>query len=69
MAVLIEAGLVKARRTGRWVQYRLAGEAASPVAQDALAWLAAGVGEDERIRQDRALLATSDLSPDSCCRD
>lgn len=56
MALLIEAGLVKARREGRWVFYRLPGEEAPPVIRHALNWLVESVGSDARQQQDRQKL-------------
>ncbi len=66
MAVLIEAGLVRARRNGRWVHYQLADESASPATRSALDWLAACVGEDERIRDDRRHILKGLRSSDPC---
>jgi len=54
MSVLHQAGLVESRKDGRWVYYRLAGDAAPSCVRRALAWVEACLREDGRIRDDAA---------------
>ena len=52
MSILYQAGLVDARKQGRWNYYRLAdGEAPEYVLQ-AIKWVQDSVGKDKRIAQD-----------------
>ncbi|MCK8603708.1 ArsR/SmtB family transcription factor [Desulfoferrobacter suflitae] len=39
LSILRQARLVEDRKDGRWVYYRLAGEAAPPEVREALAWV------------------------------
>lgn len=67
LSVLQEAGLVVARKEGRWHYYRLPGRAAPAVVRSALRWVAqslAGDGEiaDDDVRRcDIVCLSKSDL--------
>jgi len=54
MSVLHQAGLVESRKDGRWVYYRLAGDAAPSCVRRALAWVDACLREDRRVRDDAA---------------
>jgi DNA-binding transcriptional ArsR family regulator len=45
LSILYQAGLVEARKEGRWMFYRLAGKEASSVVRRALAWVC-GAGQD-----------------------
>jgi len=38
MAILVQAGLVERRKNGKWHYYRLSGEEASVLVQDAMKW-------------------------------
>jgi len=60
--VLCQAGLVERRKDGRWVHFRLAGRAASPVARRALLWVIDALKQDEAIASDATRLATL------CCK-
>lgn len=62
LARLRRAGLVEARREGKWMHYRFAspdGPAVSRVLADTLRWL----GEDARMRAERASLARACCAP------
>ncbi len=50
MTVLFQAGLVRRRKAGRWQYYRLAGENAPPVVQEALQWVERSVGRSQPAR-------------------
>jgi ArsR family transcriptional regulator len=57
MAVLRQAGLVKKRKVGRWMHYRLPtpGEMALPV-KSTLAWVFNALDRDKLIEEDRRTL-------------
>ena len=62
LAYLRRAGLVEARRDGKWMHYRLtepADERAARVFRDVLAWLAA----DQEMRRDRQSLTKVCCAP------
>lgn len=52
MALLRQARLVKTRKKGRWMYYRLADESAPAEVASALAWVRSSLRQDERIRAD-----------------
>lgn len=53
LSILKQARLIESRKKGKWVYYRLADGPASPSrVRDALAWVAAEVGESAVIRDD-----------------
>jgi DNA-binding transcriptional ArsR family regulator len=39
LSILYQAGLVESRKDGRWIYYRLPGQAASPAIRQAIAWV------------------------------
>jgi DNA-binding transcriptional ArsR family regulator len=45
LSILYQAGLVQARKDGRWMFYRLPGKEAPPVVRRALTWIT-GAGEE-----------------------
>jgi DNA-binding transcriptional ArsR family regulator len=63
LSVLTGAGLLLARKDGRWVHYRLAPSA------PALDWLRAALARDPAIRADRqALKQIKQQAPEDLCR-
>ena len=69
MAVLNQAGLVEARKDGRWIYYRLAGEDASPCVRLALDMVLDCLTRDARIRQDAKLLrCVRKMTREELCR-
>ncbi len=54
LAQLARAGLIRGRRDGRWIHYRLTDGFAG---SEPLAWLDRATGEDPQRRDDRAALA------------
>lgn len=52
MSILRQAGLVDARKSGRWVYYRLASQSAFPAVRNALAWVESSLSEDTCIQAD-----------------
>jgi DNA-binding transcriptional ArsR family regulator len=68
MSTLRQAGLVRLRKEGRWVHYRLADEGNSDV-HDALAWLSRSLATDPVIEEDsRRLKEILRVSPEELCR-
>ncbi len=63
LSILTGAGLIAARKQGRWVYYRLA------PAASALGWLRAALARDAGIRADReALKRIRQQDPEALCR-
>ncbi len=56
MYILRQAGLVQARKEGRWMYYRLAGRDAPKSIREALAWLQRHLAQTPEIIQDQKKL-------------
>jgi len=54
LSVLQDAGLVTARKEGRWHYYRLPGRAAPVVVRHALRWMAQSLADDAEAAGDEA---------------
>ncbi len=54
MAILRQAGLVEARKRGRWVYYRLADDDASSLVHTALKFAQESLADSKQIRKDTA---------------
>jgi len=54
LSVLQNAGLVTARKEGRWHYYRLPGRAAPAVVRHALRWVAQSLADDAEVAGDEA---------------
>jgi ArsR family transcriptional regulator, arsenate/arsenite/antimonite-responsive transcriptional repressor len=52
LSMLYQAGLVSARKDGRWMYYSLSGKEASPAAREAVAWVRRSLQDNERIAED-----------------
>ena len=66
--LLRQAGLVEARKDGRWVYYRLAGSGADKAAREAVRWVQRHMADDPQIAQDaRTLKAVLKMSPEELC--
>ncbi len=71
LSVLYQAGLVDARKEGRWMYYALPGKG-TPAAREAVAWVRRSLDGNERIAQDakrlKQVLATevSELCKRQC---
>ena len=52
LSVLYQAGLVNARKEGRWMYYSLPAKGAPTVAREAVAWVRRSLDGNERIAQD-----------------
>ena len=69
MSLLREAELVRSRKQGRWVYYRLPGPDAPPAAADALRWALEHMGETEQARDDaRGLEEILQMSAEELCK-
>jgi ArsR family transcriptional regulator len=56
MSILRQAGLVEARKEGRWMYYRLA-DHPGRAAREAIEWVSAHGRQDPAIRKDQQVLA------------
>ena len=52
LSILYQAGLVDARKEGRWMYYSLPGKGASAMAGEAVAWVRRSLANSERIADD-----------------
>src|SRR3974377_757458 len=52
LSILYQAGLVNARKEGRWMYYSLPGRGTPPGAREAVGWVRRSLVESERIRED-----------------
>jgi DNA-binding transcriptional ArsR family regulator len=69
LSILSSAGLVDARKAGRWMYYRLPGRAAGAFVRPVLRWLGDSLKADERIQQDaKKLSEVVSCDPGSLCR-
>lgn len=57
LSILHQAGLVEARKEGRWMYYRLPGRNASKAIREALAWSKRHLADTPQIVQDAKKLA------------
>ena len=53
MSILLGAGLVESRKEGRWVHYRLSGEAKEDPLATVIEWMAGSLDRSAEIRSDR----------------
>jgi len=68
MAILRQAGLVEARKDGRWMHYRLAGPGAPDVVARTLEWLWECLDEDAQAAADsKRLKAITGMNPEVLC--
>jgi ArsR family transcriptional regulator len=52
LSILYQAGLVNARKEGRWMYYSLPGKGAPTAAREAVAWVRRSLAGKERIAED-----------------
>lgn len=64
LAYLRRAGIVTARREGKWIHYRVA-EPANPVAADVLRSLRQWMDSDPEMQRDRARLVSACCAPEA----
>lgn len=68
MTLLHQAGLVAARKQGRWTYYRLPGRGAPARVREAIRWVRNSLREDERILEDaHHLKAVRNTSKEELC--
>ncbi len=68
MYILRQAGLVEARKDGRWVYYRQAGSGADKAAREAVRWVQRHLADDPQIMRDaKTLKAILKMSPEDLC--
>ncbi len=66
--LLRQAGLVEARKEGRWVYYRLAGAGADRAAREAVRWVQRHLEGDPQVVHDtKTLGAILKMSPEELC--
>ena len=56
MSILRQAGLVEAKKEGRWMHYRLPSKGASKQVRQALRWAMSALEDDPQIQRDKAKL-------------
>lgn len=56
LSILYQAGLVNARKEGRWMYYSLPGTGTPTAAREALAWVRRSLDGNERIAEDEKRL-------------
>ena len=56
LEVLRHAGLVRGRKEGRWMHYRLSDGAVNGEAEPAISWICRRLIDDPRIAQDRIVI-------------
>ena len=68
LSVLYQAGLLNARKEGRWMYYSLPGKGAPTAAREAVGWVRRSLAGSERIAQDgfqqRASIAAPRIAKD-----
>jgi ArsR family transcriptional regulator, arsenate/arsenite/antimonite-responsive transcriptional repressor len=52
LSILYQAGLVNARKEGRWMYYSLPGKGAPTAAREAVAWVRRSLAGQERVTED-----------------
>ena len=69
LSVLYQAGLVNARKEGRWMYYSLPGKGAPTAAREAVAWVRQSLAGQERVIQDaRRLKKVVDMDVSELCK-
>jgi DNA-binding transcriptional ArsR family regulator len=53
LSILRQARLVRGRKEGRWMYYRLPGPEAPPVVRQVITWVSCSLSDDLTIAQDR----------------
>src|SRR5664279_3778523 len=56
LSILFQAGLVKSRKDGRWIHYKLPGKDASAAVRNALGWIEKALGGNPRVVEDQQAL-------------
>ncbi len=66
--LLRHAGLIEARKAGKWMHYRLAGASAAPEVRRAIEWTIESTQGQPRVAQDDArLIEILNMNPEALC--
>lgn len=69
LSILHQAGLVEARKEGRWMYYRLAGKTGSKAAREAITWLRRNLAASRQVVEDaRTLRKIVCIDREELCR-
>lgn len=74
LSILYQAGLVNARKNGRWMHYSLPGKTADASIRELLRWLQTAIGDDPQVASDaerlKKILAIdpAELARKQCCK-
>lgn len=69
LSVLYQAGLVEARKEGRWMYYSLPAKSAPETARQALGWVKKSLAEDGQIAEDaQRLKEILKIDPAELCK-
>ena len=69
LSILYQAGLVNARKEGRWVYYSLPGKEAPPPIRAALEWVDSSLAESDQAAADaKRLKQVLKINPTELCR-
>jgi ArsR family transcriptional regulator len=74
LSILYQAGLVNARKSGRWMHYSLPGKTAEASIRDLLRWLQTATANDPQVASDaerlRKILTIdpAELARKQCCK-
>jgi len=69
MYILRQAGLVQARKEGRWMYYRLPARKAPKLVREAIAWVRRHLAETAEMAQDRKKLQRIlAVNPETLCK-
>ncbi len=69
LSILHQAGLVEARKEGRWMYYRPTGRDGSKAAREAIAWLRRNLAESRQVVEDaRKLKKILCIDREELCR-
>ena len=69
LSILFQAGLVEARKDGRWIYYKLPGPTAPVVVREALAWVKKShAGAPQVLADNKKLKKIRKLDPTEICK-
>ena len=69
MYILRQAGLVEAKKVGRWVHYRLPGRDAPKPVKEAIKWAMRNLANDSEIRKDAdKIKSILKMDPEKLCK-
>lgn len=69
LSILYQAGLLDARKDGRWMYYQLPGKEAGPVVKQAICWIKDSLGNDSLVAADaKRLKSILKVDPAELCK-